>query len=55
MFWTMALILLVLSFAGHGFIQAVIFLTVAGILIGVGRQRHLSGRRAALTVGRKRR
>jgi len=53
MFWTMALILLVLSFASQGFIQVVILLTLAGILIGMARQRYLRERRAAVTVGRK--
>ena len=41
MFWTLALILLVFGFATEGFIQVVIFLAVAGILIGVARKRML--------------
>jgi hypothetical protein len=51
MFWTLAMILLVLSFATQGFIQVVIFLAVAGILIGVARNQSLRRRRAAVTVG----
>ena len=51
MFWTIALILLVLSFATQGFIQVVILLTVAGILIGVARKR--SRRLAAVTGAAK--
>ena len=47
MFWIIALILVVFSFATQGFIQVVIFLTVAGMLIGVARKRTLRLRVAA--------
>jgi len=53
MFWIIALVLVVFSFATQGFIQVVIFLTGAGILIGVARQRTLR-RRLALASAAKR-
>ena len=53
MFWTLAMILLVLSFATQGFIQVVIFLAVAGILIGVARRRSLRLRLATATGAAK--
>ncbi|HEX5043680.1 MAG TPA: hypothetical protein VFV75_12290 [Candidatus Polarisedimenticolaceae bacterium] len=47
MFWIIALILVVFSFATQGLIQVLIFLTVAGMLIGVARKRSLRLRVAA--------
>lgn len=53
MFWIIALVLVVFSFATQGFIQVVIFLTAAGVLIGVARQRTLRRRLAPASAAKK--